>query len=234
MLYGEYITTIAKIVIAITSKNIILLIPFIIEGNNILRIKTTPKATINFKAINYYLSLIKVNFIITDIIFCKNLSKNTKLNFKPAKNKFESIAAHDSLVNFSASLNNLAVSLLKIGNDLRMLSSGPRAGLNELILPVNEPGSSIMPGKVNPTHIEALTMVCTQVMGNHVTISMAGSQGHFELNAFKTVIIYNLIQSIYLLADSINYFNNKCLKKIKPNKRIMKKNLDNSLMIVKR
>ena len=167
-----------------------------------------------------------------DINFCKNLSKNTNLKFKPAKNKFELIANHDSLVNLSGTLNNLSISLLKIGNDLRMLSSGPRSGLCELILPENEPGSSIMPGKINPTHIEALTMVCAQVMGNHTTISIAGSQGHFELNAFKPVIIYNLLQSINLLNDSIYYFTKKCLKKIKANKKNIVKNLENSLMLV--
>jgi len=164
--------------------------------------------------------------------FCENLSKLTKLKFKPAKNKFESIAAHDSLVHLSACLNNLSVSLLKICNDLRMLSSGPRSGIGELILPVNEPGSSIMPGKVNPTHIEALTMVCVQVMGNHSTVTFAGSQGHFELNAFKPVIIYNILQSMNLFSDSINLFSIKCLTKIKANKKNILKNLRESLMLV--
>tara|TARA_B100000029_G_C17578760_1_gene958958 strand:+ start:855 stop:2240 length:1386 start_codon:yes stop_codon:yes gene_type:complete len=164
--------------------------------------------------------------------FCENLSKLTKLNFKPAKNKFESIAAHDSLVHLSGCLNNLSVSLLKICNDLRMLSSGPRSGIGELILPVNEPGSSIMPGKVNPTHIEALTMVCVQVMGNHSTVTFAGSQGHFELNTFKPVIIYNILQSINLFSDSINLFSIKCLVKIKANKKNIIKNLRESLMLV--
>mgnify|MGYP001216545025 FL=1 len=167
-----------------------------------------------------------------DIRFCNNLSKITKLKFKPSQNKFESIAAHDALVNLSSTLNNLAVSLLKIGNDLRMLASGPRSGLAEIMLPENEPGSSIMPGKVNPTQIEALTMVCTQIIGNHTTISIAGSQGHFELNAFKPVIIYNLLQSINLLNDSILSFSAKCLKNIKVNKKIIDENLNNSLMLV--
>ena len=167
-----------------------------------------------------------------DFKFCQNLSKITKFKFKPSKNKFESIAAHDSLVNLSGSLNNLAVSLLKIGNDIRMLASGPRSGIGELILPENEPGSSIMPGKVNPTQIEALTMVCTQIIGNHTTVSISGSQGHFELNAFKPVIIYNLLQSINLLNDSILSFTLKCLKKTKADKKIINRNLKNSLMLV--
>ena len=167
-----------------------------------------------------------------DIKFCKNLSKITKLKFKPAKNKFETIAAHDSIVNVSASLNNLAVSLLKIGNDLMMLASGPRSGLGEISLPENEPGSSIMPGKINPTQIEALTMVCAQIIGNNTTIIYAGSQGRFELNAYKPVMIYNLLQSIGLLKDSLNSFIKKCLKGIKANKKTIKKNLENSLMLI--
>ena len=176
-----------------------------------------------------------------DINFCKNLSKITKINFFPAKNKFESIAAHDSLVNFSSTLNGIAVSLIKICNDIRLLASGPRAGINELILPDNEPGSSIMPGKVNPTQIEALTMVCAQLIGNnstisfsgnHSSVSIAGSQGNFELNAYKPVIIYNLLQSINILGDAINSFSNKCLKKIKPNKSKIKENVQKSLMLV--
>ncbi len=164
--------------------------------------------------------------------FCKNLSKITKVKFFPSQNKFESIASHDSLVNLSSSLNSIAVSLLKIGNDLRMLSSGPRSGIGELVLPENEPGSSIMPGKNNPTQIESLTMVCAQVIGNNITISLSGSQGHFELNAFKPVMIYNLLQSINLLSDSISNFNLKCLKKIKVNRNKIKENLNNSLMLV--
>tara|TARA_B100001123_G_C15300576_1_gene1020876 strand:+ start:496 stop:1878 length:1383 start_codon:yes stop_codon:yes gene_type:complete len=167
-----------------------------------------------------------------DKVFCKNLKKITKYNFSPSSNKFESIASHDSLVNLSSSLNTLAVSLLKISNDIRFLASGPRAGLGELYLPENESGSSIMPGKVNPTQIEALTMVCVQVIGNNTTVSLAGSQGNFELNAYKPVIIYNILQSINLLSDSINSFVRKCLKGIKPNKDQIKKNLNNSLMLV--
>jgi len=164
--------------------------------------------------------------------FCKNLSKITKSKYQPAYNKFEGIAAHDSLVNLSSALNGLATSLFKISNDIRFLASGPRAGLGEITLPANEPGSSIMPGKVNPTQIEALSMVCLQVMGNNLTTTIAGSQGHFELNAFKPVIIYNIIQSLNLLSDSMNSFVEKCLKGLKPNKKNIRENLLNSLMLV--
>jgi len=167
-----------------------------------------------------------------DKVFCKYLSKLTKIKYLPAPNKFESIASHDSLVSLSAALNTLSVSLLKICNDVRFLGSGPRSGLGELQLPENESGSSIMPGKINPTQIEALSMVCVKVMGNHTSISIAGSQGHFELNAFKPLIIYNIIQSINLLSDSIESFCIKCLKGIKANKKRISKNLNNSLMLV--
>ena len=167
-----------------------------------------------------------------DNIFCKHLSKITQSKYLPAKNKFEGIASHDSMVNLSGTLNTLAVSLLKITNDIRFLASGPRSGLGELSLPENEPGSSIMPGKNNPTQIEALSMVCVQVMGNHSTISLAGSQGHFQLNAFKPVILFNNLQSINLLSDSIDSFLKNCLKGIKPNKKRIKEHLDNSLMLV--
>ncbi len=167
-----------------------------------------------------------------DKTFCKNLSKMTNNIYKPAKNKFAAIASHDTLVAFSNSLNSLAIEILKIINDIRFLASGPRSGLGELKLPENEPGSSIMPGKINPTQIEALSMVCTQVMGNHLTVSLAGSQGHFQLNAYKPVIAYNIIQSINLLSDSIGSFCKNCLKDIKPNSDIIKKHLENSLMLV--
>ena len=167
-----------------------------------------------------------------DKFFCKNLSKLTKCFYKPSSNKFEGIASHDSLTNLSGALNTLAASLFKISNDLRFLASGPRAGLGEIILPANEPGSSIMPGKINPTQIEALSMVCTQVMGNNLTTTFAVSQGHFELNAFKPVIIYNIIQSINLLTDAINSFVDNCLKDLKPNKKRINQNLINSLMLV--
>ena len=167
-----------------------------------------------------------------DKIFCRYLSEMTKNNYKPASNKFEAIASHDSLVAFSSSLNLLAISTLKIINDIRLLASGPRSGLGELFLPENEPGSSIMPGKINPTQIEALSMVCVQIMGNHLTVSLAGSQGHFELNTYKPVIVFNLLQSINLLSDSINSFCKNCLKNIKPNRKNINKHLQNSLMLV--
>ena len=167
-----------------------------------------------------------------DKVFCRNLSKLTKTLYRPSSNKFEGIASHDTMVNLSASLNLLAVSLFKITNDLRFLGSGPRAGLGELILPENEPGSSIMPGKVNPTQIEALSMACIQVMGNNSSVSIAGSQGHFELNAFKPVILINIIQSINLLSDSINSFVKNCLIEIKPNLKKIDNHLKNSLMLV--
>lgn len=167
-----------------------------------------------------------------DKVFCNYLSKMTKNKYKPALNKFEAIASHDSLIAFSGSLNTLAVSVLKIINDIRFLASGPRSGLGELNLPENEPGSSIMPGKINPTQIEALSMVCVQVMGNNLTVSLSGSQGHFELNAYKPVIAYNIIQSINLLNDAIKSFCLNCLKGIKPNKKNIQKHLQNSLMLV--
>ena len=167
-----------------------------------------------------------------DKVFCNYLSKMTKKKYKPALNKFEAIASHDSLIAFSGSLNTLAVSILKIINDIRFLASGPRSGLGELNLPENEPGSSIMPGKINPTQIEALSMVCVQVMGNNLTVSLSGSQGHFELNAYKPVIAYNIIQSINLLNDAIKSFCLNCLKDIKPNKKNIQKHLQNSLMLV--
>tara|TARA_Y100000992_G_scaffold295585_1_gene256699 strand:- start:1409 stop:2797 length:1389 start_codon:yes stop_codon:yes gene_type:complete len=160
------------------------------------------------------------------------IKKITKLPFKPAKNKFAALASHDPIVNFSGTLNTAAVSLMKIANDIRFLGSGPRAGYNELILPENEPGSSIMPGKVNPTQCEAITMVCIKVIGNHNGITIAGSQGHFELNVFKPLIIHNILQSITLLTDSSNNFSKFCVKGIKANKKRIKYLLDNSLMLV--
>src|SRR5690606_19366147 len=143
--------------------------------------------------------------------FAAKVSAITGLTFQTAPNKFEALAAHDALVEASGALNVLAVSLMKIANDIRLLGSGPRSGIGELLLPENEPGSSIMPGKVNPTQAEALTMVCTQVMGNHVTVTVAGSQGHLELNVYKPVIIYNVLQSIKLLADASVSFADNCV-----------------------
>ena len=162
----------------------------------------------------------------------KKISKITKLPFKPATNKFAALAAHDEIVNFSGTLNTTAVCLMKIANDIRFLGSGPRAGYGELILPSNEPGSSIMPGKVNPTQSEAVTMVCVKVIGNHNGITMAGSHGHFELNVFKPLIIHNILQSIEIMSDSAKTFALYCVKGIKANKKRIKYLLDNSLMLV--
>ena len=162
----------------------------------------------------------------------REIAKHTKIPFKPAANKFAELAAHDSIVNFSGTLNTCAVALMKISNDIRFLGSGPRAGYGELILPENEPGSSIMPGKVNPTQCEAVTMVCAKVIGNHNGITVAGTHGHFELNVFKPLIAHNILQSIDLLADSTKNFANYCVNGIKANKIRIKEHLDNSLMLV--
>jgi len=162
----------------------------------------------------------------------REIAKYTKIPFKPAVNKFAELAAHDSIVNFSGTLNTCAVSLMKISNDIRFLGSGPRAGYGELTLPENEPGSSIMPGKVNPTQCEAVTMVCAKVIGNHTGITIAGSHGHFELNVFKPMIAHNVLQSIDLIADSTKNFANYCVRGIKANKKRIKEHLDNSLMLV--
>ena len=160
------------------------------------------------------------------------LKKITKLPFKTAPNKFAALASHDAIVNFSGTMNTTAVCLMKIANDIRFLGSGPRAGYGELILPANEPGSSIMPGKVNPTQSEAVTMVCVKVIGNHNGITMAGSHGHFELNVFKPLIIHNILQSIHIMADSAKSFANYCVKGLKADKKRIKDLLDNSLMLV--
>lgn len=165
-------------------------------------------------------------------LFAKKLKEVTKLPFTSAENKFEALAANDSIVETSGVLNTLAVSLMKIANDIRFLGSGPRAGIGELILPENEPGSSIMPGKINPTQCETLTMICTQVMGNHVTITMAGASGNFELNVYKPVMIYNLLQSISLLSDGIKSFSDNCIRGLRVNTDKVKYNLENSLMLV--
>lgn len=156
----------------------------------------------------------------------------THFPFVTANNKFEALASNDAMVEMSSALKRTAVSLMKIGNDIRMLSSGPRSGIGELLIPDNEPGSSIMPGKVNPTQPEALTMVCAQVMGNDVTVSIAGSNGHFELNVFKPVIAANVLQSAQLLGDACLSFTLNCVKGIKANEAVIKKHLDNSLMLV--
>ena len=162
----------------------------------------------------------------------REIKKITKLPFKPSKNKFAALASHDSIVNFSGTMNTTAVCLMKIANDIRFLGSGPRAGYGELILPENEPGSSIMPGKVNPTQCEAVTMVCVKVIGNHNGITMAGSHGHFELNVFKPLIIHNILQSINIMADSSKSFANYCIKGLKADKKRIRSLLENSLMLV--
>ena len=162
----------------------------------------------------------------------KEISRITKLPFKTATNKFAALAAHDEIVNFSGTLNTTAVCLMKIANDIRFLGSGPRAGYGELILPSNEPGSSIMPGKVNPTQSEAVTMVCVKVIGNHNGITMAGSHGHFELNVFKPLIIHNVLQSIEIMSDSTKTFSLYCVQGIKADKKRIKDLLDSSLMLV--
>lgn len=164
--------------------------------------------------------------------FAKNVAQYTGLPFVTAENKFESLAAHDAVVEMSGALNVIAASLMKIANDIRFLGSGPRCGLGEIILPENEPGSSIMPGKVNPTQCEALTMICTQVMGNNTTITVAGSNGHFELNVFKPVMIYNLLQSIQLISDGCNSFTERCVNGIEANKERITELRDKSLMLV--
>lgn len=159
------------------------------------------------------------------------IAELTREPFVPALNKFAALAAHDAIVQMSGALRQAAIVFMKIANDIRWLASGPRSGLGEILLPANEPGSSIMPGKVNPTQSEAMTMVAAQVMGNDATIAFAGSQGNFELNVFKPVMIYNLLQSIHLLADAAESFTNKCLVGIQPNLKRIAKNLSESLML---
>jgi fumarate hydratase class II len=167
-----------------------------------------------------------------DVLVAKYISKFTKINFVTAPNKFESIASHDAMVETHGALKLLANSLNKIANDIRMMASGPRSGIGEITIPSNEPGSSIMPGKVNPTQCEALSMVCAQVIGNDVTVTVSGMQGHYELNVFKPVIVSNVLESITLISDSVKSFNENCLKGIKPNKKKIKELLNNSLMLV--
>ena len=162
----------------------------------------------------------------------KIISNETSYPFVTASNKFEALSSNDAMVECHNSLKKIAVSLNKISNDIRMLSSGPRSGIGEIILPANEPGSSIMPGKVNPTQCEALCMICSQVIGNDSAITFSASQGHFQLNVFKPVIIFNLINSSNLLTDGINSFTSNCVKGIKPNLNSIKNKLDNSLMLV--
>jgi fumarate hydratase class II len=167
-----------------------------------------------------------------DVLVAKKIAELTGYPFVTAPNKFEALAAHDAMVELSGALKRTAVSLMKIGNDIRMLSSGPRSGIGEIVIPDNEPGSSIMPGKVNPTQPEALTMVCAQVMGNDVTVSIGGASGHFELNVFKPVIAANVLQSARLIGDACVSFNDKCAEGIVPNLPIIKQHMENSLMLV--
>ena len=167
----------------------------------------------------------------SDLVASK-ISDLTGLPFTSAHNKFSQIAAHDAIVSASGALNTLAVSLMKIANDVRWLGSGPRCGIGELSLPANEPGSSIMPGKINPTQSEAMTMVCCQVMGSHMSISIGGSQGNFELNVFKPMMIYNLLHSIRILSDSCRSFTDNCVKGLKANEDRIAEHLENSLMLV--
>jgi fumarate hydratase class II len=167
-----------------------------------------------------------------DVLVAKKIADLTGYPFITAPNKFESLAAHDAMVELSGALKRSAVSLMKIANDIRMLSSGPRCGIGEIVIPDNEPGSSIMPGKVNPTQPEALTMVCAQVMGNDVAVSIGGSNGHFELNVFKPVIAANVLQSARLIGDACVSFTEKCAVGIEPNPEVIKQHLENSLMLV--
>ncbi|MCY4034022.1 MAG: class II fumarate hydratase, partial [Hyphomicrobiales bacterium] len=167
-----------------------------------------------------------------DEAFAEEVANITGLPFRTAPNKFEALAAHDAFVECSGALTTVAASLFKIANDMRLLGSGPRSGLGELMLPANEPGSSIMPGKVNPTQCEAMTMVCAQVIGNNAAISFAGTQGHFELNVFKPVLAYNLLQSIRLIGDACVSFAEKCVAGTEPNRARIAELMERSLMLV--
>jgi len=164
--------------------------------------------------------------------FAQYVADYTGLDFVTAENKFEALAAHDAFVEMSGQLNTIAVSLYKIANDIRLLGSGPRSGLGELRLPENEPGSSIMPGKVNPTQCEAMTMVCAQIMGNHTSLTFAGSQGHMELNVFKPVMAYNLLQSIRLLGEAAVSFTDNCIIGIQANEENIDALMQRSLMLI--
>jgi fumarate hydratase class II len=167
-----------------------------------------------------------------DVLVAKKIAELTDLPLVTAPNKFEALAAHDAIVESHGALKQLAVSLNKIANDIRMLASGPRSGIGEIIIPANEPGSSIMPGKINPTQAEALTMVCAQVMGNDVAITIGGTQGHYELNVFKPLMAVNFLQSARLLGDACRSFDEHCSKGIEPNQKRIDELVDNSLMLV--
>ena len=162
----------------------------------------------------------------------EHISKNSGLSFKESQNKFEGIASHDCIVEVHGALKTLAASIYKISNDIRLMGSGPRSGIGELILPANEPGSSIMPGKVNPTQCEAISMVCAQIFGNDVAVSFAGANGHFELNVFKPLFAFNIIESSKILGDASLSFAVNCINDLKPNNKRIKKFLDDSLMLV--
>ena len=165
-------------------------------------------------------------------LVAEKIAKLTGLPFVSGENKYEGLAAHDAIVEASGALKTTAVSLMKIANDIRVMASGPRSGIGEIVIPSNEPGSSIMPGKVNPTQVEALTMVCAQVIGNDAAITVGGMQGHFELNVFKPVMIYNLLQAARLIGDACVSFNDNLAVGIEPNENVIKTNLENSLMLV--
>jgi fumarate hydratase class II len=165
-------------------------------------------------------------------LVCAEIARETKMPFVPAENKFAALAAHDAVVAASGAVRTLACSLMKIANDIRWMASGPRCGLGELSLPENEPGSSIMPGKVNPTQCEAMTMVCVQVLGNDFAVAFAGTQGNFELNVFKPVMIYNFLHSVRLLADTCHSFNEHCIAGLEPNVEQLHQNMERSLMLV--
>ena len=167
-----------------------------------------------------------------DKLAANYISKFTSLPLVSAKNKFESLASHDAIVESHSSLKQLAVSINKIANDIRLLASGPRCGIGEIILPANEPGSSIMPGKINPTQCEAITMVCAQVIGNDIAVTAGGMQGHFELNVFKPMIAANFLQSAKLIGDACKSFTKNCIIGIEANNKNIKNNLNNSLMLI--
>jgi fumarate hydratase class II len=166
------------------------------------------------------------------VIVAKKIAEATNLPFVTAENKFEALAAHDAIVGSHGALKTAAVSLMKIANDIRMLASGPRCGIGEYIIPANEPGSSIMPGKVNPTQVEAMTMAMAQVVGNDVAINIGGMTGQFQLNVFKPMMIYNFLMSAQLIGDACNSFNENCAKGLAPNIEAIRENLNNSLMLV--
>lgn len=167
-----------------------------------------------------------------DVLVAKYIAEFTGLPFVTAENKFEALAAHDAIVESHGALKQIAVSLNKIANDIRLMASGPRSGIGEIIIPANEPGSSIMPGKVNPTQCEAMTMVCAQVMGNDVAVTIGGTQGHYELNVFKPMMVYNILQSAQLIGDACVSFNDNCAEGIEPNHARIQELLNNSLMLV--